>query len=530
VLATSARPTHYTMNKDKIIQARYGPIEYGQWVDVKPILDRFPDLQLQVCDIVFTDGQDLWPGKEKILRLLLREVHGDVVCEFESGEILPLIMGTETVKANTDKEISGLRIHFAYYGANVAHEGERIDVTERVRELVQHDSLDIVVNNSTLTPGQNPYRGKKKQLWVNYGYDDGEPQGVVRDEKDWLIIGQAWSSGEQTPIFKLKNQPEVEVVDFRLDNTETARSARTVKDIEDEIEEASNRVAMGITEHDVENAIEDVRREAELRNAENQDKKLAAVELSLIKKALETDWQQWKLKDQEVLLQVLRRWTKDKPQVLTDPPRTAPALNDYLIRKFSISPQRLRGPMPIELRDFHRNDLAQLFAELGFKRGAEIGVAEGRYSEVLLKANPECELLLVDPWHAYSENPQNKPNDKHEFAYNEVVRKTKDYPNVIIEKGYSMDVVRHLLYDSLDFVYVDANHLFDECIQDIVEWSKRVRSGGIVSGDDYYGLDQKRWAGGGVVEAVQAYTNAHRIPIWYIFAGHKSTDFMWVKP
>jgi len=211
-------------------------------------------------------------------------------------------------------------------------------------------------------------------------------------------------------------------------------------------------------------------------------------------------------------------------------PTTSVALNDYLIRKFSISPQRLRGPMPIELRDFHRNDLAQLFAELGFKRGAEIGVAEGRYSEVLLKANPECELLLVDPWHAYSGNPQNKTKEKHEFAYDEAKRRTANYPNVTLDMRYSMDAVREVEHESLDFLYCDGNHLFDYCVSDLIWWSPKVRSGGIVSGDDYYALDQKRWIGGGVVEAVQAYTNAHRIPIWWIFQGHKSTDFMWVKP
>src|SRR6185369_12252247 len=102
-------------------------------------------------------------------------------------------------------------------------------------------------------------------------------------------------------------------------------------------------------------------------------------------------------------------------------PLSATALTDHLLRKFSITSHRLRGPMPIEVPTFHRNDLAQLFAELGFNRGVEVGVAEGNYSEVLLKANPNLHLLLVDPWHAYSGNPQNKSKEKNEYAYNETV-------------------------------------------------------------------------------------------------------------
>lgn len=337
-----------------------------------------------------------------------------------------------------NEKLPVLKIHAARYGvfdSQSPFSDHSIDVADRVRSLVKGDSLDIIVNNSTLTPGSNPFRGKKKALSVQYSYDGGEKVLVQRDEKDWLIIGQA------------HRQESPPTVTATLDLFQDA--------------------------------------------------------------------------------------TREKMELLVhgSAPMSATALNDYLIRKFSVSPQRLRAPMPIEIRDFHRDDLAALFAELGFKRGAEIGVAEGKFSQVLLETNPNWEhLLLVDPWHAYSGNPQNKSKEKHEFALNETRRKTAGYNCVRMVQDYSMRVVQGVDLESLDMVYVDASHLFDDCVMDIIEWSKRVRSGGIVSGDDYYALDQKRWVGGGVVEAVQAYTNAHRIPIWYIFAGHKSTDFLWVKP
>lgn len=337
---------------------------------------------------------------------------------------------------------SGLTIISATYGVDDARS---IDVRERIEALVVDNSLDLVVNNSTLTPGENPFRGQKKRLLVRYSIDGGEVVEVARDEKDWFIIGP---------------------------------------------------VAMTQAVREAEEFIEDTRAKVdELRHLSSYsgNRMIDAV-------------------------------------VQLGPPRTPAALNDYLIRKFSISPQRLRGPMPIELRDFHRNDLAQLFAELGFKRGAEIGVAEGNYSEVLKQANPACELFLVDRWHHYSENPQGKSKERHEFAYNEMLRKMKPYKNVFIIKDYSLNAVETIAKESLDYCYVDANHLFDECVMDLIQWSKRVRSGGIVSGDDFYQLDQKRWVGGGVVEAVQAYVNAHRIPIWYLFQGHKSVDYFWCKP
>lgn len=335
---------------------------------------------------------------------------------------------------------SQLQIHSAAYGYDHEH---KIDVLSRVRELVTNGSLDIIVNNSTLTPDQNPFRGKKKTLSVRYSFDGGEKQLLQRQEKEWLIIGQVRPQG----------------MDAALPAVKTAADAMR------EFGEALNKLPM-------------------------EAKAYIADEKSY--------------------------------------PMSATALNDFLIRRFHVSDRRLRAPMPIELRDFNRNDLAKLFAELGFSMGAEIGVAEGKYSEVLLKANPSLELLLVDPWHRYAGNPQGKTKEKDEFAFSEAKRRTANYSNAQLFPGLSMDVVGEVSNNSLDFVYIDGHHGFDYVMQDLIEWSKRVRSGGIVSGDDYYHLSD-RW-GAGPVEAVQAYTNAHKIAIWFTCDAHKSVDFFWVKP
>ncbi len=39
--------------------------------------------------------------------------------------------------------------------------------------------------------------------------------------------------------------------------------------------------------------------------------------------------------------------------------------------------------------------------------------------------------------------------------------------------------------NSIDFVYIDANHGFKYVAEDLWEWSKKVRSGGVISGHDY---------------------------------------------
>lgn len=357
-----------------------------------------------------------------------------------------------------DAVTGSLVIHSAYYGPLQPKDDDTaIDVSSRLRELVNGASLDIVVNNSTVTPNQNPFRGRKKCLQISYSIDGAETYNRIIEEKDWLIIGPARQSS-----YVVGAQP----VEFL--GSQTAADFTAKRD--------SREVELSINVHNQAAAqIQDVRR-------------LIA-------------------------------------------PKTAAALNDFLIRKFSISPQRLRGPMPIELRDFHRNDLAQLFAELGFKRGAEIGVAEGKYSEVLMKANPDLELLLVDPWHAYSGNPQNKSQEKNEFAFNETKRRIEALGGSVGQMimKLSMDAVRDVEENSLDFCYIDGHHSYPYVMCDIIEWAKRVRSGGIVALDDVYRLDEARW-GAGPMEAIYDYTRAMRINPWWLINAHKSVDAFFVKP
>lgn len=99
-----------------------------------------------------------------------------------------------------------------------------------------------------------------------------------------------------------------------------------------------------------------------------------------------------------------------------------------------------------------------------------------------------------------------------------------------------MDVVKEFANGELDYVYIDGNHDFQNVTNDIAEWSKKVRKGGIVSGHDY-----ERHKGPSlihVVEVVNGYTAAYRINPWFVVSRHRPTDgiagdisrsWMWVK-
>ena len=153
---------------------------------------------------------------------------------------------------------------------------------------------------------------------------------------------------------------------------------------------------------------------------------------------------------------------------------------------------------------FKRKELAKLFKERGFTKGVEVGVLTGKYSKILCKENPELELKSVDPYmEMYCEEETNAWGNKF---LDELFGKAKSFLapyNCEIIRKPSLEAVVDFPYESLDFVYIDGSHHFDYVMVDIIEWGKRVRKGGIISGHDYC----KSW--NDVREAVNIYVDIH---------------------
>lgn len=166
-----------------------------------------------------------------------------------------------------------------------------------------------------------------------------------------------------------------------------------------------------------------------------------------------------------------------------------------------------------------RSDLIKIFNMAGFKHGAEIGVNKGNHSLIICETIPDVSLICVDPWKAYIKRNSQKLQEQ---CYNEAKTKLSKY-NVKFIRDTSLNAVKTIPDQSLDFVYIDGDHTFDACISDLVEWSPKVKTGGIVSGHDY--VQRYRF---GVIEAVNAYTRAHNITQWYLIKGREPT-FFWVK-
>ena len=174
---------------------------------------------------------------------------------------------------------------------------------------------------------------------------------------------------------------------------------------------------------------------------------------------------------------------------------------------------------------FSRNGLYKLFRDFGFKRGAEIGVSIGINSKAMCTYIAGLELLCVDPWDIVLDDYRSRTRGRERLAsyYEQAAQRLKPF-DCQLARMTSLEAVRLVRWESLDFVYVDGAHEFDYAITDIVEWSKRVRPGGIVSGHDYL-----HFSGAGVVEAVDAYVKKHPINEWYL-TNENVPSWFWVKP
>lgn len=182
-----------------------------------------------------------------------------------------------------------------------------------------------------------------------------------------------------------------------------------------------------------------------------------------------------------------------------------------------------QSPIRLYKPKFKREHLPALFHKFGFKRGAEIGVQEGVYSENICKDMPDVELLCIDPWWTKDTRAAKHGATKQEEFYETTKAKLAPY-NVTIIRKPSMEALQDIPDGSLDFVYIDGCHEFDYVMTDIIWWSTKVRKDGIVAGHDYYHFKEA-----GVVRAVDFYTYMHGIHEWYVTANN-TPSFFWAKP
>jgi cephalosporin hydroxylase len=136
-----------------------------------------------------------------------------------------------------------------------------------------------------------------------------------------------------------------------------------------------------------------------------------------------------------------------------------------------------------------RNDLHHVLNKVDAKIGIEIGVQCGEYTEYLLKTTSMF-MYGIDPWGKIEgcDDQGNVSDEKHQ----QNMERTFDRLDSFIRqerckliRSLSLDAVENFKNDSVDFIYIDADHSYDHVKADIEAYYPIVRKGGIIAGHDF---------------------------------------------
>ncbi len=95
-------------------------------------------------------------------------------------------------------------------------------------------------------------------------------------------------------------------------------------------------------------------------------------------------------------------------------------------------------------------------------------------------------------------------------------------------KAYSTEAAQTFQDNTLDFVYIDGDHSYKAVTEDITEWIKKLKPGGIMAGDDYIRSDRdKRFYD--VIRAVNDYVEKNNIRLYIYQAGRTPSNWMFYK-
>jgi hypothetical protein len=147
---------------------------------------------------------------------------------------------------------------------------------------------------------------------------------------------------------------------------------------------------------------------------------------------------------------------------------------------------------------------SNIIEQNNYKIIAEVGIGYGTHAKYILNNNPNIEkLYLIDPVCYYpndafaadimskeSEQDGNNFNELYDLIRNELKPWDNKY---VFFRNKSLDITPDQIPDeSLDAVFVDGAHDYDNVFADLNFWIKKIRKGGQMLGDDYIMDDVKR--------------------------------------
>lgn len=163
--------------------------------------------------------------------------------------------------------------------------------------------------------------------------------------------------------------------------------------------------------------------------------------------------------------------------------------------------------------------ILERIGHIQFPRGAEIRVFHGDLSKRLLARHPGLTLYMVDSWGVDHAPQYAESGDFHAKLTQEQQDESFEYASAMtafagaraqIIRKPSIDAALDVPRESLDFVFIDADHSYEGCAMDISVWLSRIKPGGILCGHDYENTEFPKF---GVKRAVDEFVQAASLEI-----------------
>lgn len=173
----------------------------------------------------------------------------------------------------------------------------------------------------------------------------------------------------------------------------------------------------------------------------------------------------------------------------------------------------------------HSRTILQLIEKFFGKRipvlGAEVGVWSGDNAQSILRKTSWVTLYLVDEWKA---KPHTMKALGDQDAFDEARRKCAERMKPFAHRSKelhlpSTEAASKFTEGVLDFVYIDADHVYESVKADIEAWLPKVNRQGFIAGHDYNGRGDRKGFFGvkkAVDEIFGEAVNVGRGLVWWV--------------
>jgi hypothetical protein len=130
----------------------------------------------------------------------------------------------------------------------------------------------------------------------------------------------------------------------------------------------------------------------------------------------------------------------------------------------------------------------------------EVGSWKGKSSAYMaveiINSGKKIDFYCVDTWLGSVEHLLDDYKDGINNLYDiflENMKPLENFYNPI--RTYSKNAANLFRDKSLDFVFIDASHEYEDVRDDILSWLPKVKEGGVIAGHDYYPYDYNYFQG-----------------------------------